>query len=104
MFDSSEKQLDVEIHEIQEEHVIVRFDFPRTQEAPRIGALILRQLGFGVVAIIGVSPNEAQARDIDVELMHNRFCTREHVWVKMQDGVKRWVSNARFQKQYHFTS
>jgi hypothetical protein len=53
-------------------------------------------LGFGVVTIIGVNPDEAQARDIVVELMHNEFCMRAQVWVKMQDGGGRWVSSARF--------
>jgi hypothetical protein len=61
-------------------------------------------LGFGVVAIIGMSPNEAQARDIVVELMHNGFYTRALVWVKMQDGARTWVLSTRFQRQYHFTS
>jgi hypothetical protein len=61
-------------------------------------------LGFGVVAIIGVSPDEAQSRDIIVELMHNGFCMKAQVWVKIQDGTRGWVSSARFQKQYHFTS
>jgi hypothetical protein len=59
----------------------------------------LRQLGFGVIAIIGMSPNETQARDIVVKLMCNGFCTRAQVWVKMQDGTRGWVSSARFQKQ-----
>jgi hypothetical protein len=61
-------------------------------------------LGFGVVTIIGMNPNETQAENIVVELMHNEFCTRAQVWVKMQDGTGRWVSSARFQKQYDFTS
>jgi hypothetical protein len=61
-------------------------------------------LGFGVVAIIGVSHDEAQAGDIAMELIHNGFCMRAQVWVKMQDGTRGWVSSARFQKQYHFTS
>jgi len=50
----------------------------------------LCQFGFGIIAIIGVNPNEAQAGDIVVELM--------------QDGARGWVSGARFQMQYHFTS
>ncbi len=66
--------------------------------------LILRQLGFNVVVIIGLSLDEAQARDIVVELMHNGFCIRAHFWVKMQDGARGWVLSVRFQKQYHFTS
>jgi hypothetical protein len=53
-------------------------------------------LGFGVVAIIGVNPNETQVGNIVVELIHNGICTRAQVWVKMQDGVGRWVSSARF--------
>ncbi len=61
MSNSSEEQLVIKTQEIHEEHIIVRFDFPKTQRAPQIGALILRQLGFDVVAIIGMNPNEAQA-------------------------------------------
>jgi hypothetical protein len=64
----------------------------------------MHQLGFGVVAIVGVNLYEAQAGDIVVELLHNKFCTRAQVWVKMQDGAKGWVSSIRFQQQYHFTS
>jgi hypothetical protein len=41
--------------------------------------LILCQLGFSVVAIIGLNLDEAQARDIVVKLMHNGFCTRAQV-------------------------
>jgi hypothetical protein len=37
------------------------------------------QLGFGVVAIIGMNPDETQVRDIAMELMHNRFCMRAQV-------------------------
>jgi len=33
-------------------------------------------LGFGVVAIVEVSPDKTQAGDIAIELMHNRFYTR----------------------------
>jgi len=61
-------------------------------------------LGFDVVAIIGMSPDEAQVGDIVVELMHNEFCTRAQVWVKMHDGIGGWVSSITFQRQYHFTS
>ncbi len=52
----------------------------------------MRQLGFGVVAIIGVSPDKAQAGDITVELMHNGFCMRAQVKVKckmeQEDGFQ----------------
>jgi hypothetical protein len=76
MSNSSEKQLVVDTLEFHEEHIIVRFDVPKIQGAPWTGMLILRQLGFNVVTIIKVSLDEAQARNIVVELMHNGFCTR----------------------------
>jgi len=60
-------------------------------------------LGFGVVAIIRASPDEAQVGNIVVEL-DNGFCTRAQVWVKMHDGIGGWVSSVTFQKQYHFAS
>jgi hypothetical protein len=104
MSNSNEEQLVAETQEIQEEQVTIRFDFPRIQGTPRTRALILHQLGFGVVTILGMSPDETQAGDIVVELMHNGFCTKAQVWVKMQDGAGGWVSSARFQRQYHFTS
>jgi len=55
-------------------------------------------LGFGVVAIIGRSLDEAQVGDIVVGVMHNGFCTRAQVWVKMQDGIGGWVSRVTFQR------
>jgi hypothetical protein len=39
----------------------------------------MHQLGFGVVTIIGMSLDEAQIRDIAMELMHNGFCTKAQV-------------------------
>ncbi len=98
MFDTSDKQFVEESQEIQEEQITIRFDFPRIQVAPRIGTLILRQLGFGVVVIVGVNPDETQVGDIVVELVHNGFCTKAQIWMKMQDGAGGWVSNTRFQR------
>jgi hypothetical protein len=97
MFDTNDEQFVVESQEAQEEPIIVGFDFPRTQTTPQIGELILCQLGFGVVAIVGMSHDEAKAGDIAIELVHNGFCTRAQVWLKMQDGEGGWVSSARFQ-------
>jgi hypothetical protein len=42
MFNTNDEQFVAKSQEIQEEQIIVRFDFPRTQVAPRIRALILR--------------------------------------------------------------
>ncbi len=83
MFNSYEEQFVTEIQEIQEEQITIRFDFPKNQGAPWTRTLILRQLGFGVVAIIGMNPDEAQVGDIVVELMHNGFYMKAQVWVKM---------------------
>jgi hypothetical protein len=79
MSNSNKEQLGVETQEIHEKQIIVMFGIPRTQGASRTGTSILHQLGFSVITIIGVSPDEAQAGDIVVELMHNRFCTKAQV-------------------------
>jgi hypothetical protein len=42
MFDSSEEQLVAETQEIQE-HIIISFNFLKTQGTPRTRALIVRQ-------------------------------------------------------------
>jgi len=39
----------------------------------------MRQLGFGVVAIVGVNPDETQVGDIAIELVHNGLCTKVQV-------------------------
>jgi len=76
MFDTNNEQFVAKNQEAQEEHIIVGFDFPKTQTTPQIGALILHQLGFGVVTIVEVSPDKTQAGDIAIELVHNRLYTR----------------------------
>jgi hypothetical protein len=96
MFDINDEQFVIKSQEIQEEQITVRFYFPKIQVAPRIGALILCQLGFGVVAIVGVSLDKAQVGDIVVALVHIGFYTRVQVRVKMQNGGGWWVSNTRF--------
>jgi hypothetical protein len=98
MSDTSDEWFIAESQEAQKEQIIVGFDFPKTQTSPQIGTLILHQLGFGFVVILGVIPDEAQVGDIAIELMHNGFYTRAQVWLKMQDGVGGWVSSAIFQR------
>jgi hypothetical protein len=61
--------------EIHEQQLVVRFDYPRRQDGPQIGPLILRLLGFGMVMLIGINPNEAQIGDVVVEIIHNGFYT-----------------------------
>jgi hypothetical protein len=34
--------------EIREQRIVIRFDYPRGQDEPQIGMLILHFLGFGV--------------------------------------------------------
>jgi hypothetical protein len=33
-------------------------------------------LGFGVIIIMGVNPDEVRIGDVRVEIAHNGFCTR----------------------------
>lgn len=59
--------------------------------------MILCQLGFGIVTIIGISPDETQIGDIVVELMHNKFGLRHKFgWrcgMEQKDGYQ--VLNSR---------
>ncbi len=76
----------------------------KRHDKPQIGALILRMLGFGIMIIVGVNPDEARIGDVAVEITHNGFCTCAHVWMRIRDGARGWESTSKLQKQYHYTS
>ncbi len=48
----------------------------------------LRLLGFGVVRIVGMIPDEARVGDIAVEVAHSGFYTHAQVWLKVIDGAR----------------
>jgi len=41
--------------------------------------MILRFLGFGIVRLVGIDPDEARVGDIAVEVAHSGFYTRAQV-------------------------
>jgi len=43
------------------------------QDELQIRALILQMLGFGIVTIVGVNPDEVCFGDVVVEISHNGF-------------------------------
>jgi len=47
-------------------------------------------LGFGVVIVVGIDPNETQVGDVAVEVVHNGFYTHVQVWLKVRDGARGW--------------
>ncbi len=51
--------------------MVHRFDYPRRQIGPQVGVVILHLLGFGVVSIVGLHPNEVQISDLAIELGDN---------------------------------
>jgi hypothetical protein len=67
------------IHEIHEQQLVSRFNFFTVQNGPQKGAIIMRFLGFGVVRLVGIDPDEARAGDIVVEVARNGFYTRAQV-------------------------
>ncbi len=73
MLKSTDEELVAKTQEIHEEKIVASFDFPRRLGSPQIGALILLQLGFGVVIIISINHNETQTNNIAVELIRNGF-------------------------------
>jgi len=106
MFSSSGEEIPVEevTQEIKEQQLVGRFDFLTVQNNPQIGAVILRFLGFGVVRLIGIDPDQARVGDIAVEVAHSGFYTRARVWLKVIDGARGWVSTSELQTNFYFTS
>jgi len=106
MSSSSGEEVPVEevTQEVREQQIVGRFDFYTVQNGPQRGAVILRFLGFGVVSIVGIDPDQARVGDIAVEVAHSEFYTRAEVWVKVVNGTGRWVSTSHLQAQFYFTS
>jgi hypothetical protein len=71
---------------------------------PQRGAVILRFLGFGVVRLIGVNPDQVRVRDIAVEVVHSGFYTSARVWLRIADGARGWAWTAELQDNFYFTS
>jgi hypothetical protein len=91
-------------HEVHEQQIVNRFDYMTTQGGPQRGAVVLRLLGFGVVTLVGIDPEEARVGDIAVEVAHNGFYTRAKVWLKVRDGARGWECISELQTQYYYTS
>jgi hypothetical protein len=106
MSSSSGEEVHVEevTQEVREQQLVNRFDFYTVQNGPQRGAVILRFLGFGVVSIVGIDPNQARVGDIVVEVVHSGFYTRAEVWVKVVNGTRGWASTSHLQTQFYFTS
>ncbi len=45
--------------DIHEQRIVNRFDYWITQGRPQRGAVMLRFLGFGVIILVGIDPEEA---------------------------------------------
>jgi len=106
MSSSSGEEVYVEevTQEVREQQLVSRFDFYTVQNGPQRGAVILRFLGFGVVSIVGIDPDQARVGDIAVEVVHSGFYTPAEVWVKVINGTRRWASTSHLQTQFYFTS
>jgi hypothetical protein len=99
MFSSSADEVGVEelTQEIREQQLVSRFNFLTTQCGPQRGAVVLRFLGFGVITLVGIDPEEARIRDVAVEIAHNGFHMRVEVWLKVRNGTEGWVSVSQLQ-------
>ncbi len=85
-------------------NLIRRFDFWTLQNGPQRGAVILRFLGFGVVRLVSINPDQARVGDIAVEIAHSGFYTSARVWLRVTDGARGWARNSELQDSFHFTS
>jgi hypothetical protein len=66
--------------------------------------VVLRFLGFGVITLVGIDPEEAQVEDVAIEIAHNGFHTRAEVLLKVRNGADGWVSVSEIQTPYYYTS
>jgi len=103
---SSDEGIPVEqvTQEIREQQLVGRIDFLTVQNGPQRGAVILRFLGFGMVRLVGINPDEARVGDIAVEVAHSGFYTRARVWLKVINGARGWASTSDLQANFYFTS
>jgi hypothetical protein len=105
MSSSSNEDIPIELaQEIREHRIIRRFDFSTVPEGPHRRAVILRALGFGVVRLVGIDPDQARTRDIVVEVTHSGYFTRARVWLKVVDGDRGWTCTSELQSNFYFTS
>jgi hypothetical protein len=94
----SSSSADEVTQEIREQRIVIRFDYLRGRDGPQIGAVILRFLGFGVVTVVGIDPDEVRVGDVAVEIAHNGFYTCIEVWLKLRNGARGWGSTSKFHK------
>ncbi len=66
--------------------------------------MILRFLGFGVVRIVRIDPDEALVGDIAVEVAHSGYYTRAQVWLKVFNGARGWTLTSDSQDRFYFAS
>jgi hypothetical protein len=90
--------------EIREQQIVNRFDYLTAQCGPQRGLVVLRLLGFGVLTLVGIDPDEARVGDIAVEVTHSGFDTCAKVWLKVKDGARGWVSISELQTQHYYAS
>ncbi len=90
--------------ENRELNLVHRFDLWTIQNGPQRGAVILRFLGFGIVRIVGINPDQVRVGDIVVEVSHSGFYTSARVWVRVTDGARGWAWTSELQDSFHFTS
>ncbi len=106
MSSSSSEEIPIEqvTQEVREQRIVRRFDFGNLQNGPQRGAVILRFLGFGVVRLVGIEPDQARVGDIAVEVTHNGYYTSARVWLKVVDGARGWAWTSELQTEFHFTT
>ncbi len=90
--------------ENRELNLVRRFDFWTIPSGPQRGSVILGFLGFGVVRIVGINPDQARVGDIAMEVVHSGFYTSARVWVRVTDGARGWAWTSELQDSFYFTS
>jgi hypothetical protein len=99
-----EISVEPETQENRELNLVRRFHLWITQNGPQRGVVILRFLGFGVVRLVGINPDQARVGDIAVEVVHSGFYTSARVWLRIADGARGWAWTSELHDSFYFTS
>jgi hypothetical protein len=76
------------------------FSFPKFDIIPRKRTIIMWLEGFDVVNIIKLNLNKTWVRDLAIHVSHARMYTRLHVWLKIKDGARSWITINCHQHRY----
>jgi hypothetical protein len=69
---------------------ILEFDEKGFSWEPQAGSVILKNLRFAYLKIIGFEPSKVEVGDIAITIIHVRFFSKVAIWLKTRVGSNGW--------------